>query len=134
MSSNGEDLDGELGRLFEAQCRADESSAPDVRELLARLKDHRARSRRIRSGRSILLAAAAMIVVAMSVILLRSNPRQAHQTPLPAVATQIAEWKAPTDVLLQTPGSDLLRQLPVLEFRASEAASAVFEPTKGVEK
>jgi hypothetical protein len=132
VSSNGSDRDREIARLFEEKRRSDESSAPPVRELLARPRGPRAR--RARAAWSVALAAAAVIVVAASVVLLRARPPRTPETQLPAVAAQIAAWRAPTDVLLQTPGSDLLSQLPVLESQASGAASAVLEPTKGVER
>ncbi|HEY6928044.1 MAG TPA: hypothetical protein VJA66_00075 [Thermoanaerobaculia bacterium] len=131
MSPTSGDPDREVTRLFEEKRRADEASAPDIRELLSRPRLHRARGSRAtwRLG----LAAAALIVVAASVVLLRSKAPRTPETELPTAA-QIASWRAPTDVLLRTPGSDLLHQLPVLESQASEAASAVLEPTKGVER
>jgi hypothetical protein len=132
MSLNGSDRDPEIARLFEEKRRSDETFAPPLRELLARSRAHRAR--RARPARRILLAAATVILIAASAVLLRPKPRRAPEAQLPAVATQIAAWKAPTDILLQTPGSDLLSQIPVLESHASEAATAVLEPTKGVER
>ena len=132
MSSNGGDRNRDLGRLFEEKRRADESSAPSLRELIARPRDHRApRARALwRAG----LAMAAAIVLLASVVLLRARMSRAPETQLTPVAAQIAAWRAPSDVLLQTPGSDLLSQLPVLESHASETATVVFEPTKGVER
>jgi hypothetical protein len=132
VSSNGDDRNRKIAGLFEEKRRSDESSARPFRELLARPKGPR--SRRAQTARSVALAAGAAIVVAASVVLLRARLPRTPETPLPVVAAQIAAWRAPTDVLLQTPGSDLLTQLPVLESHASEAASAVLEPTKGVER
>jgi hypothetical protein len=132
VSPNGGERDGEIARLFEEKRRSDESSAPPVRELLARPKGSRAG--RARTAWGVALAAAAAVVVAVSVVLLRARPPRTPETRLPAVAAQIAAWRAPTDALLQTPGSDLLSQLPVLESHISEAAGAVLEPTKGVER
>jgi hypothetical protein len=132
VSSNGSDRDREIARLFEEKRRSDESSAPPVRELLARPRGPRAQS--ARAAWSVALAAAAAIVVMASVVLLRARPPRTPETQLPAAAAQIAAWRAPTDALLQTPGSELLTQLPVLVSHASEAAGAVLEPTKGVER
>jgi hypothetical protein len=132
VSPNGGDRDREITRLFEDKRRDDEATAPDVRELLSRPRLHRARGARATLGLG--LASAAVIVVVASVVLLRPKAPRSSETELLAAAARIASWKAPTDVLLRTPGSDLLSQLPVLESHASEAASAVLEPTKGVER
>ena len=110
MSSK--DLDREIARLFEEQRRADEAAAPAFRELLARPRARRAPlARWIRRPA---LAAAAVAVVAAALLLRRPPPPRAPESALPAVATTLASWKAPTDFLLQTPGAELLGRLPVL--------------------
>ncbi len=113
---NPNDVDGELTRLFAEQRRADEASAPGFHELVARA---RARTK----GRDIAgqtpegrwawraaLAAAASFALAVGISILRPPPAPS----LPPDAVTIASWKAPSDVLLQTPGAELLGQVPVL--------------------
>jgi hypothetical protein len=52
-------------------------------------------------------AAAALVIVALSLAYGRSVSHSES-------ATAIATWSAPTDVLLQTPGSALLSEMPAL--------------------
>lgn len=112
---NPKDLDSELTRLFEEQRRADEASAPDFRELMARARAAAkgrdfAPAREGRWGRRVVLTAAALIALATGLSLLRP----AREPRRPSNAATLADWKAPTDVLLQTPGAELLARLPVL--------------------
>ncbi len=61
------------------------------------------------------LAVPALAAVAIVVALLM--PRLRHRGPSTeeiAAATQLATWQAPSDVLLQTPGQQLLRDTPRL--------------------
>ena len=119
------DPDRELTRLFEEQRRADEASAPDFRELLARPRPLRASLAR-GIPRPALAAAAAAVVAAA--LFLRRPPRPPAPEPgLPAAAAALASWKAPTDVLLETPGAELLGRLPVLLSPAPETTPAVMQ-------
>ena len=113
---NPNDLDRELTRLFTEQRRADEASAPGFHELMAQA---RAKTRghafapEAREGRwawPAAVAAAASLALATGLYLLRPPP----EPRLPSSAATLAAWKAPTDVLLQTPGAELLGRLPVL--------------------
>ena len=54
----------------------------------------------------VIVAAAAIAIVAFSLARSRSFS--------PSAAPAIATWRAPTDVLLQTPGSELLGTMPAL--------------------
>jgi hypothetical protein len=110
---NPKDLEGELTRLFEQQRRADEASAPDFHELMARARGAAKVRDFARDGRwawRAAVAAAASIALAAGLSLLRPAP----ESRLPSNAATLADWKAPTDVLLQTPGAELLARLPVL--------------------
>jgi hypothetical protein len=110
---NPNDLDRELTRLLTEQRRADEASAPGFRELLARARAGRrgrAFAPEAREGRwawRAAAAAAASVALAIGLYLLRSSPE-------PRISADITAWKAPSDVLLQTPGAELLGRLPVL--------------------
>ena len=55
----------------------------------------------------VIAAAAAIAIIAFSLAHSRSF---SHSTATPAIAT----WRAPTDVLLRTPGSELLGTMPAL--------------------
>ena len=112
---NPKDLDSELTRLFEEQRRADEASAPDFRELMARARAAAkgrdfAPVRQGRWARRAVFTAAASVALAIGLSLLRPAP----EPRIPSNAPTLADWKAPTDVLLQTPGAELLGRLPVL--------------------
>lgn len=113
---NPKDLDRELTRLFEEQRRADEASAPGFHELMARARaatKGRAFAPEAQEGRwawQAAVAAVASFALATGLYLLRPTP----ESRLPSHAPTLAAWKAPTDVLLQTPGAELLGRLPVL--------------------
>jgi hypothetical protein len=113
MSPN--DLDNELTRLFTEQRRADEASAPDFRELLVRARAG-TRGRAFTPGREgrwawrAAIAATASLALATGLYLFRPPPEPRLLSNVPTLAA----WKAPTDALLQTPGAELLGQLPVL--------------------
>ena len=132
MSS--EDPDREIARLFVEQRRADEASAPALRELLARPNSSRTPWKR-GIGR-IALAAAAAAAATAGVLLLRPVHLRdgGPGAELPPAASQLASWKAPTDALLRTPGSELWTRIPILVSRSSPLADPAHpvETTKGV--
>jgi hypothetical protein len=111
-SRNG---DREIARLFEAQRRADEASAPAFRDLLARPRNAKTASPR-RVLRPALAAAAVLLIIAAA-LLLRSRAREPESL---ATASALAAWRAPTDVLLRTPGAELTSRLPVLVSPAAQ--------------
>jgi hypothetical protein len=103
-----DDPDRELARLFREVRRADEASAPGFRQILSRVHTERGSSRRPR-----LLAAAAVALIAIvmiGVLLLRRPP----VTEAPERPIALGDWRAATDVLLRTPGSELFGSVPVL--------------------
>jgi hypothetical protein len=121
-----DDSDREIARLFQEQRRADEASAPALNGLLARPRGRRLRPRR----RIVAIALATTVVAAIaSVLLLRpAKPRVAPTSEL-----QLASWKAPTDALLRTPGSELWTRVPILVSRAAPLDPAhPVQTTKGV--
>jgi hypothetical protein len=72
------------------------------------------RARAAKSGRATLrvrpLALGAAAAVAIAAIWLAQTRSFSPSAAAPAIAT----WRAPTDVLLQTPGSELLGEMPAL--------------------
>ncbi len=98
--------DRDLERLFRASRRLDEAQAP----AFSRFRRREA-SRPVRLIRFALPVSLALLVVTAGLVLLR--PRLASRTPPPTVRS-IAEWEAPTDFLLRTPGYELLGPPPPL--------------------
>jgi hypothetical protein len=124
--------DPDLTRLFESERLDAEASAPDLDELLARPR------RRPRPGAIRLVAlSAALVALAAAALLVRtaSRPGRARESADASPASvQLADWKAPTDILLATPGSDLWTRVPTLAPRVPAPRTGVFlEVTKGVE-
>jgi hypothetical protein len=123
------DLERELSRLFEVERRADESAAPDLDALLAR----RPRRRTSAGRRSAYAAAALAILATVAVLLFGVHEGGLHRvTPAAAPALQLADWESPTAFLLDTPGSELLMQVPTLAVPPTAGNAGVPQPTKGV--
>jgi hypothetical protein len=101
--------DNELRRQFSELREADKDRAPAFAQIYGRARaGARARLGRTPRVRPLVLAAAAVVVIAaLSLAYGRSTT---PATTNPAIAT----WRAPTDVLLQTPGSELLGVMPAL--------------------
>jgi hypothetical protein len=102
--------ESELRRRF-AQLRGeDRESAPGFAQTYAR-----ARSRRdgfaMHHVRPLVIGAAAAVVIAA--IWLATERPFSRSTATPTIAA-IAAWRAPTDALLKTPGSELLGAMPSL--------------------
>jgi hypothetical protein len=99
--------DNELRRQFTELREADRHRTPGFAETYGRAHSFR-RQRATRRLRPLLtIAAAAVVIAALALSYRRST---APSTTPPAIAT----WRAPTDVLLQTPGSELLGVMPAL--------------------
>ena len=129
-----EDRDRELSRLFEAERLADESGAPPLDTFLGRSRPRRARA--ADALQRLALAAAVALVIATAAVVLRSGTPAAG--PGEPETTQIAEWRSPTAFLLDTPGSELLTDVPTLTLSnrplvsAEPGEAAAPQPTKGV--
>jgi hypothetical protein len=126
--------DSELARLFHEERRDAEAAAPEPGALLARPRRRRPAGARL--VRRAALAAARAVIAAALLLRTRSFRGHAPQAAgLPPAARQLAAWRAPTDVLLRTPGSDLWTRVPVLAPRSSVPEPGIFlEATKGVER
>ena len=94
--------DDMLRRRFAALRREEDQQAPEF----ARLWQPRAGTRRRQARR--FAAVASLLVALLALLWIRSVQRR----PDDKTVASITEWKAPTDFLLVTPGSELLRTVP----------------------
>jgi hypothetical protein len=97
--------ESELRKNFERLRDADREHAPTFAQI------HRRARRRLRVAprlRPLTIAAAAAVLI-VTVWMARARTFS-HPETAPAIAT----WRAPTDVLLDTPGSELLGAMPAL--------------------
>ena len=99
--------ENEIRQLFAQLREADRESAPGFAQTYAGARSRRS-SRAIHRVRPVVIAAAAAVVLAAIWL---ANTRSFSSVP---VTPTIATWRAPTDVLLQTPGSELLGEMPAL--------------------
>ena len=88
----------------------------ELRDLFHRLRDEELARvppfrvvRPIRTWRPLLAAAALLLVIVVGVAVFHRRR--------PPVTESIVTWKAPTDVLLRTPGSELLSTVPQIPER-----------------
>lgn len=123
-----QDSEREIARLFEAQREADEALAPPFAEIV-----HRAprRSRSVRSFRPIAAAAGVLVVAALVLLLHRARPPRPPVSATESDTVALGTWKAPSDVLLQTPGSDLLNRTPILASPVPESTWNLPPQSKG---
>lgn len=99
--------ESEIRQRFARLCEADRVRAPSFAQIYGRARSRQS-WRAIQRVRPLVLGAAAAVVIA-AVWLANARPFSPH-TVTPAIAT----WRAPTDVLLRTPGSELLGTMPAL--------------------
>ena len=97
--------DNQLRGRFTEMREADRNRAPGFAYTFGRARALRSlrRTPRLRP----LVIAAAVVIAALSL----AYGRSVSHSEAPAA---IATWRAPTDVLLQTPGSELLGDMPAL--------------------
>jgi len=100
------------------------TQSPDLDALLSR-----GPRRRRSAGRLIALGAAAAFLLAIAVLLARHGART---PPAPEPPVQLADWESPTAFLLDTPGSELLTQIPSLSVPMPAGPAGVPRPMKGV--
>lgn len=99
--------DNEIRQRFAQLREADQERSPSFAQTFGRVRARRSRRATLRL-RPVVLGAAAVIV--MAAISLAYSRSRSHS----AAASSIATWRAPTDVLLQTPASELLGEMPAL--------------------
>ena len=99
--------EGELRRRFVQQREADRERTPTFAQTYGRARARRSWRGRLRVRPLVIGAAAAVAIATVWLAHARSfSPA--------AVTPTISTWRAPTDVLLRTPGSDLLGEMPAL--------------------
>ena len=99
--------ESELRRRFAQLREADQERAPSFAQTYSRARARRNWRATLRVRPLVIGAAAA---VAIATIWLAQARSLSPSTATPTIAT----WRAPTDVLLQTPGSELLGAMPAL--------------------
>lgn len=97
--------ESDLRRRFAQLREADRERAPSFAQTHGRARRSRRATRRVRP---LMIAAVAAVVI---VAVWMENARSFSPS---AVTPAIATWRAPTDILLRTPGSDLLGVMPAL--------------------
>jgi hypothetical protein len=99
--------DSEIRQRFARLREADQESAPNFAQTYGRTRARRS-MRTIRRVRPLVIAAAAAVAIAAVALLYARSSSPSAGTP------EITTWRAPTDVLLRTPGSELLGEMPAL--------------------
>ena len=99
--------ESELRRRFAQLREADRERAPSFAQIYARARARRSWRATLHVRPLVIGAAAAVVIAAVWLSYSRSFPTS-------AVTPAIATWRAPTDVLLRTPGSELLSAMPTL--------------------
>lgn len=99
--------ESELRSRFAQLREADRERAPSFAQTYGRARARRSGRGKLRTRPLVIAAAAAVVIAATLLAYTRSSSPSAAT---PAIAT----WRAPTDVLLQTPGSELLGAMPAL--------------------
>jgi hypothetical protein len=104
--------DSDLRERFASLRRSDAASAPSFERAIGV-----ARRRSNDAGWRVAIAACILVAAAAVVILRVSHPPEAPTTR--AAAPTLADWRAPTDFLLDTPGRELLHTIPDVGRRTS---------------
>ena len=102
--------ESEIRQRFAQLREADRERAPSFAQIYGRGRARRSLGA-IPRVRPLVIGAAAAVVIA-AVWIANARPFSPH-TVTPTIAA-IAAWRAPTDVLLRTPGSELLGTMPAL--------------------
>ena len=97
----------EIRNRFAELREADRVRAPGFAQTYGRARARETWGATQRVRPFVIAAAAGIAIIAFSLAHSRSF---SHSTATPAIAT----WRAPTDVLLRTPGSELLSAMPTL--------------------
>ena len=99
--------DNELRQRFAQLRESDRERAPTFAQTYRRADARRISRVSLRNRALAIGAVAAVLVVA---VWMARTSSFVHSGTTPAIAT----WRAPTDVLLDTPGSELLGEMPAL--------------------
>ena len=110
--------DAELRELFSRLRQEEQLHAPRFNAESKPTSSIRRTPVRRPLGRTLAGAFLCVVTTLATILYLRHEPRRhppAPQTGVPVAS--ISEWKPPTDFLLKTPGSEMLRAAPALELR-----------------
>ncbi|HKA36060.1 MAG TPA: hypothetical protein VKH43_04525 [Thermoanaerobaculia bacterium] len=118
--------DRDLERLFEGLRRQDEASAPRFRDVLA---GRIVSGPRVALRLPVLRLAAVVVLLGVASVMAVRFVRRAPEQALPEKETPIAAWSSPTAWLLETPGRELLTEVPSLLDSPPESSS---EKTDGM--
>ncbi len=103
-----------IDTLLPLMARGEEPS-PEFRARLLARADALRKTRRVSRWRTWALAGVAAAIAAAAIVSLLRQSREPATPDRELVAAQsLAEWRAPSDVLLETPGRELLRATPRL--------------------
>jgi hypothetical protein len=97
--------DARLEAYFVSLRREDATQTPGFERVLGR-------GRQRFAGHSWVLAIAASLVCAAVVVTVYRGLHPLRSPAFDAAAPALAEWRSPTDFLLETPGRELLRTVP----------------------
>ena len=99
--------DSEIRQRFAQLREADQESAPSFARTYGRART-RLSLRAIRRVWPLVIGAATAVAIAAVALSYARSSSSSAGTP------EITTWRAPTDVLLRTPGSELLGEMPAL--------------------
>ena len=102
--------ESEIRQRFAQLREADRERAPSFAQIYGRGRARQRLGAMPRVRPLVIATAAAVVIAAVWMANARSISRS---TTTPTIAT-IATWRAPTDILLRTPGSELLGTMPAL--------------------
>jgi len=102
--------ESEIRQRFAQLREADRERAPSFAQIYGRGRARQRLGAMPRVRPLVIATAAAVVIAAVWMANARSISRS---TTTPTIAT-IAAWRAPTDILLRTPGSELLGTMPAL--------------------
>jgi hypothetical protein len=108
------DEEREIASALEQLRKADEGSAPPFHATLTSARAGRA-SRRPAIGSVLAVATLLVVIVGLAVLESKHPPSSRRPAPAPSSArVSLESWQSPTDFLLDIPGSELWRGLPLL--------------------
>ncbi|HEY8830992.1 MAG TPA: hypothetical protein VIM21_00655 [Gemmatimonadaceae bacterium] len=102
--------ESEIRQRFAQLREADRDSAPSFAQMSARARMHRGLGATMRVRPLVIGAAAAVVIVAVWL----GSARIFSFHPVTPTVAAITAWRAPTDALLRTPGSEVLGAMPAL--------------------
>ena len=114
--------DDRIEQALSEQRRVDERLAPDFRSLLVRPRPWESR----RPAGPPLVLAALLLVIGVALWSGSRRPAPSPSRPASMAAGSLTAWRAPTDFLLETPGSRLWSSPPV--FGSVDAEKALSQP------